>query len=368
MNIICLKNHLLKALNLSSFQAGKNQNIPILQGGLFKTQKNQVLIETTNLESSLRVFIPAKTEKEGEIIVPIKILMNLISNLKDEKIKLEKKDNNLEILSQNSKTIIKSYPLEEFPSFPLINQGIKTNILIKDLISGLKSVTNSISKNETKPEISSIFIFNKENFLNFVATDSFRLSEKKVNFNEEQIFSFLIPSKHNQELIKILENQENPQETVEIIINPNQILFRGRDFEYLSVLTSGEFPEYKKLIPDSFVSEASLSLKDLIEAIRSSTIFSNRLNEIFLFLDKEKQNMEIKTVNADLGEYSAKFPARIKGESINLTFNCDYLLDGLENFKTDEILLKFAGETKPLLIASSQDPSLLYLIMPMKNY
>lgn len=368
MNIICLKNHLLKALNLSSLQAGKNQNIPILQGGLFKTQKNQISIETTNLESSLRVFMPAKTETEGEIIIPIKTLLNLISNLKDEKIKLEKKGNNLEILSQNSKTLIKSYPPEEFPSFPSINKGIEINIPIENLISGLKPVINSVSKNETKPEISSIFIFNKENFLNFVATDSFRLSEKKVNFTEAQNLSFLIPSKYGQELIRIFENQENPQETVKITINPNQILFKGRDFEYLSVLTSGEFPEYKKLIPDSFTSEASLSLKNLIEAIRSSTIFSNRLNEIFLFLDKEKQSLEIKTVNADLGEYSAKFPARIAGESMNLTFNCDYLLDGLESFKTDEILLKFAGETKPLLIASSQDPSLFYLIMPMKNY
>src|SRR3989338_7416096 len=201
--------------------------------------------------------------------------MNLISNLKDEKIKLEKKDNNLEILSQNSKALIKCYPLEEFPSFPSIGEGIKINIPIKDLIAGLKPTANFVSKNETKPEISSIFIFNKENFLNFAATDSFRLSEKKVNFIEEKNFSFLIPSKHSQELIKIL--------------------FKGRDFEYLSVLTSGEFPEYKKLIPDSFVSEALVSLKDLTEAIRSSTIFSNRLNEIFLFLNKEKQNLEIKT-------------------------------------------------------------------------
>lgn len=368
MNITCLKNNLLKALNLSSLQIGKNQNIPILQGGLLKAQKNQLLIETTNLESSFRIFIQAKTEKEGEIIAPIKILMNLISNLKDEKIKLEKKDNNLEIISQNSKTLIKTYPLEEFPSFPSIKEGIKINIPIKDLVAGLKPVVNSVSKNETKPEISSIFIFNKENFLNLAATDSFRLSEKKINFSDSQNFSFLIPAKYGQELIKILENQENLQETTEITINQNQILFKGKDFEYLSVLTSGEFPEYKKLIPDSFASEASLPLKNLIETIRSSTIFSNRLNEIFLFLDKEKQTLEIKTVNADLGEYSAKLPAKIKGESMNLTFNCDYLLDGLENFKTDEILLKFAGETKPLLVASSQDPSLLYLIMPMKNY
>src|SRR3989338_2444 len=368
MNITCLKNHLLKALNLSSSQMGKNQNIPILQGVFLKTQKNQLSIETTNLESSLSVFIQVKTEKEGEIIAPIKTLMNLISNLKDEKIKLEKKDNNLEILSQNSKALIKCYPLEEFPSFPSIGEGIKINIPIKDLIAGLKPTANFVSKNETKPEISSIFIFNKENFLNFAATDSFRLSEKKVNFIEEKNFSFLIPSKHSQELIKILESGENPQETAEITINQNQILFKGRDFEYLSVLTSGEFPEYKKLIPDSFVSEALVSLKDLTEAIRSSTIFSNRLNEIFLFLNKEKQNLEIKTLNADLGEYSAKFPAQIKGDSLNLTFNCEYLLDGLENFKTDEISLNFAGETKPLLIKSSQDPSLLYLIMPMKNY
>lgn len=367
MNLTCLKNHLIKALNLASFQIGKNQNIPILQGGFLKAQKNKLLIETTNLESGFQIYIPAKTEEDGEIIVPIKTLSSFISGLDNEKIQLQKKDNNLYILSNNLKTIIKSFPLEDFPHLPKIEEKTKIIIPIKNLIFGLKSVINSASKSETRPEISSVYIFNQGDVLNFVATDSFRLSEKKINFNNDKKISFLIPSKYGVDLIKILENQEDLNGDIEVIIDKNQVLFKGKDFQYLSILTQGSFPEYQKLIPDSFISEALINLKELLKTIKSSALFSTRLNEIFLFLNPENKNIEIKALNTDLGEFSAKIPAKIQGQQLNLTFNYQYLLDGLSNIKESEVLLRFAGETKPLLISSINDNSLLYLLMPMRN-
>lgn len=369
MSFICLKQDLENSLNLAVRHIGRNLNIPTLQGGFLEISKNKLTIQTTNLETGFKIWIPIKTEKEDKIVIPIKTLYDYISTINTEKINIEIKNNHFYILNQNSKTILKNYPLNEFPLFPKVEKKIEFSIPKEKLINSLKVVANSASKTEIRPELSSVYFFKKNNNFKITTTDSFRLGEKTIQSQDLPEFSFLLPYKYALELIKILENTHlNSNNHLKVFLDDAQILFEGENFQYISILSKAAFPDYEKNIPNSFINETRVNLKELLQILSSASVLSSRLNEVFMYLDPKNQTLEIKTTNNDLGEYSALLPAKIKGEPLSLTFNHQYLLDGINNIKSGEALFRFTGDLKPLLITSPDDPSYFYLLMPMKNY
>ena len=57
----------------------------------------------------------------------------------------------------------------------------------------------------------------------------------------------------------------------------------------------------------------------------------------------------------------------IKGDDFEISYNWRYLLEGLKNFNSEELIFSVNGDTKPTLIKSAVDSSYFYLLMPIKN-
>ncbi|MBI2628303.1 MAG: DNA polymerase III subunit beta [Candidatus Niyogibacteria bacterium] len=365
MKITCFKNHLKEKLFFAEKNAAKISNIPVLSGVYLETDKNSLKIISTNLETGFEAVIPAKIHQEGKIIIPAKIITQLINTLSDEKITLESIGQNINLSTEKISSLIKGYPLEDFPSLPKIKKSYIFTISSQELNQGLKLVCNAASNSGLKPEIASIlFYIQNKNPLKLVATDSFRLAEKTLNCAVKNAESFILPIKSAVEIIKLLENKE---EDIQISFNLNQINFSGKDFNFISRLIEGVFPSYESIIPKKFCTEVLIKKDQLIDAFRSASIFSSYLNEITLNIVPEDNLMEIRTKSGEIGEHTSQLNVKITGEKISLNFNYYYLLDGLQNINHSEVLLRFSGENHPLLIQFPGDSSYFYLVMPMKN-
>ena len=365
MKITCFKNHLKEKLFFAEKNAAKISNMPVLSGVYLKTDKNSLKIISTNLETGFEAVIPAKIYKEGEIIVPVRVITQLISGLFDEKINLELIGKNLNISTEKISSLIKGYPIEDFPQLPKIKKSSVFNISSGELSQGLKLVYNAASNSNLKPEIASIYFYIQNKIpLKLVATDSFRLAEKTLNCAIKNAESFILPIKSAAELIKLLENKE---EDIQISFNANQINFSGKDFNFISRLIEGVFPNYESIIPKKFSVETLIKKDRLIDALRSASIFSGYLNEITLNIIPEDNLIEIRTQSGEIGEHTSQLDAKITGEKISLNFNYHYLLDGLQNINHSDVLLRFSGENHPLLIQHPGNSSYFYLAMPMKK-
>lgn len=365
MKITCLKNQLKEMLFLAEKNAGKILNMPILNGVYLKAEKNYLKIISTNLETGFEGMISVKVQKEGEVVVPVKILAQLVGSSYEDKISLESVKNNLNVSTEKVSSFIKGYPVEEFPKIPSIKSANKFDISSKDLSNALKFVQNAASISIMKPEISSVF-FNTQNknFIKIAATDSFRLAEKTLEYSVKNTDSFLIPEKSASELARILENKD---ENIKIAFDKNQIGFYGDSFKFVSRLTEGTFPSYESVIPKKFSTEVLVERSRLMDAFRSASIFTGNLNEISLNIIPEDNLLEIRTKHSDIGEHTSQIDAKITGEKIALNFNYHYVLDGLQNINHSDVLLRFSGENKPLLIQEPNSVHGIYLVMPMKN-
>lgn len=367
MNLICLKEQLQKNIQLAERYVGRITSAPSLTGIFMEAQKNYLIIRSTDLNIGFESKIAAEVKKEGLVVVAPHPVAALLSSLNVEKIKIEVKDNNLYLITPKTTTAVKIYSSENFPKLPKIKNEQKLIFKINNLLSNFKSVSFCSSTSDIKPEIASILLKNDSGkSIKFVATDSFRLAEKTSDQEEgiKNKFNFLFPARAAAEFMRLLDNFQGE---LEFNLTDNHLFINHPSFSFFTNLTEGKFPEYEQIIPTSFSTEVTLNRLELIENLKLSGIFSGRLREASLHIYPEDNLLEILTNDSELGEHTSQLTAQINGESLNIAFNQRYLLEGLNPISSENVILRFCGQNKPLVIQSPQNISYIYLIMPMKN-
>ncbi|MFA6146498.1 MAG: DNA polymerase III subunit beta [Patescibacteria group bacterium] len=372
MKFSCLQENLSQGLNTVSHLAGINKSgLPILNNILISTEKGGLKLSSTNLEIAIETIIRAKIEEEGTFTVPSQIFNNYINLLPlGEVLNLEIKDNELIIEAKNQTAKIKGSSSEEFPIIPQIEKKEKIIIESKILKDALEKIIFTISPNEIRMEISGVLFtlnYPKDKNLTIVGTDSYRLAEKSIVLKElsvKEIKNIIIPAKTLQELLKIIKNEDN----VEIYLLENQILFIYQNTELVSRLISGIYPDYKQIIPQNFKTKTLLNKDDFLKTVKAASFFTKSgINDIFLKLIAKKNQVQISSLNNQVGENKAVLEGEISGEDNEIVFNYRYLLDGLINLGGEEVNIEVTNDNTAAVIRSVSDESYLYLIMPIKS-
>ncbi|MBI2451107.1 MAG: DNA polymerase III subunit beta [Parcubacteria group bacterium] len=365
MEIICLRENLLKAINQTEKIIGKNFSLPILNNLYFKTEKGRLKITATNLEIAISSWVPGKINEEGETTIPAKIISGIISGLSDDKINLRFKDNLLIVKTDNYQAQINTINPKEFPLIPKIKSENKIKINQKILKKHLSRVIKVVSESTINSVLSGILVDNKKKEIKFVATDSFRLAvsiEKKENENEE--ISFIIPFRTALEIIRLSSDKDFD---VEINIGENQAVFIFEQSEIISRLIEGKFPDYEKIIPNNFETKIFLDKNDFLKNIKLVGLFSARLGEIKINPLNDKENLEIKAEENNLGTNKSVISAQIQGKTEEVVFNYRYLLDGLDNLEENKIIFSLNGNSGPSYLNSLNKADYFYLLMPIRN-
>ncbi len=367
MKLICTQENLNKGLNLVSYLADKNTNLPILNNVLLKATKNGLTLITTNLEIGIKVFIRSKVEEEGEFTVDAKLLNNFISLLPKENIEIITKDKVLNIKNKNQEANISGLDAEDFPLIPEIEKENEVEIKIKDLKKALNQVIFSASSDNSRIEINAVNFLFKSNQLILVATDSYRLTEKKIKINSNKEKNLIIPLKTVQELVRILDEEDNQK--INIYFNENQIMFIFNNIELVSRVINSKYPDYKQIIPKEFITTMRCEVNKLIPIIKSVSLFCKQgINDINLIFDSKNQKLEVSTTSSINGSKDiAKIPVKITGENNDIVFNFRYLLDGLNNINNKEIIININNSKSPGLLKPEDGQDYIYLIMPIKQ-
>jgi DNA polymerase-3 subunit beta len=366
MKIECVKDKLYNAVSKAEKIVGKNINLPVLSCLLFETKENELIIRSTNLDLGLEISIPVKVVESGIFAVPASVLGNFLSNINDDKsISLEIIDQILRISTPSSEASIKTFPIEDFPTVPMVDGGKTSKIHSKELQNGIKSVIYSASLSSVKPELASIYIYSNNDDLCFVATDSFRLAEKIIKTKKgADTPSILIPFKNAADILKIIDNID---EDIEICTTKNQISFSFTGLYLVSRVIDGVFPDYKQILPKEEKTHVVVLKQDLINALRVSNIFSDNFNQMNIAVESGAKQISLKTKNSNIGENKNTVDARVDGDSIEVNFNYKYIIDCLSSINSDSISLIFNGINKPLIIKGTSDKSFTYLVMPMNQ-
>lgn len=362
MNVHCSVEKLKNAVLLADRMTGKNLTLPTLHGIHVSASGKTIKIKSTNLTVGVEIEIPATVNSEGVVLVKGDVLANVCGHLDaTEIVELSLEGENLLVKTKKTKTIIKCLPLEEFPTLPLV-EGELFSIEASLFSEGIRSVYFCAATTEIKPEIASIFIYSEGGLLYFVATDSFRLAEKKIKVKQiPDISKILIPYKNIADVLRVLDSLSGE---VRVSFNKNQISFSGEGIYFTSRLIDGAFPDYHLILPKEESTKVVMMKQELLTTLRLSTIFSDKFFQVLFVADPLKKHILIESKNSDVGSSDATIDAVIEGEGIEVTFNLKYFLDVFQAIIGDSVVISFTKPNKPILVKSVQDTSFLYLLVP----
>jgi len=387
MKTIILKENLKKGLGIVEKITGRNLTLPILNNVLISTDNNLLNFITTDLEIGIKYWALSKIEKQGKITIPAKLLSDFINFLPEEKINLEVKNNILYIDCKNQKAQIKGQDPEEFPIIPKIESKDYLEVKSTSFYEGISQVINFTTPNQTRVELSGIYFDFQKERLKITTTDSFRLAEKtlyfenKLNSNllSEKGYSFILPLKAGRELLNIFSEKENERiektnsQKIRIYFSSNQVLFEilfseiaKPQIQLISRLIEGEYPDYQEIIPKKYETQLILNRNEFLNKIKTASLFSGKTNEIKLKAVPSKKELEIFSQSPELGENKSSLSCKIAGKEIKVSFNWKFLIEGLANIKSSEVNFEMNKEEGPSVLKPVGDATYLYVVMPIK--
>lgn len=363
MKLQVTQENLNKALGTVARVANARGTLPVLANVLIKTVNNRLSIAATNLDIAITHYIGAKVADEGAITVPARLMQDFVSSLPAGVIDLNLEDYRLHIATDQYQSVINGVSAEEFPVMPAITEGKSWTVPAPVLKRSLQQVVIAASADEARPVLTGVYLHTGDGKLYMAATDSYRLAEKELLNTKEEV-NLLVPVSAMQDLLRIVSDAEDD---VHVTSDDQQVLFRVGDVELVARLIEGKYPDYRKLIPETFSTAAVLKRADLLNAAKVSSLFAREsAGSITLNVDEATQELSIRSVASQLGENTAKAGAKVTGGGA-ITINSRYLLDALHALAGEEVSFCFNGKLEPSVLKDPAAADYVHLIMPLKS-
>ncbi|OQA21264.1 MAG: DNA polymerase III subunit beta [Actinobacteria bacterium ADurb.Bin346] len=356
-----------KALFISRAMSPKVSNF-ILNGIMLEAEGSKLNIYGTDLETSIKSNIHVKVDVPGRVVVPLKILINILKSFPESKIEMEliNETNELKVTCQKANFTLNTFSLEEYPQFPSIKKTGSFKIKTQDLKYLISKVQKACSTDESRVALTGILLDLSGNKIKLAATDSYRLAvaESGINYDGEPI-KVVVPSR----VLDTIAKNDSQEAEIELNIEENQISFcigEGKEHQTLIVsrLLSGKFPDYEKLIPENFNHSIIINRDTMADVIKRISSISQ--DSIPVRLDIEKGRIVVSMSIREIGSSSEDFEVSYGEESIQMAFNPDFLIDGLNIIDDEKITINIAEPLKPIMIKSEKFEGLLYLLMPIR--
>lgn len=366
MNISIEKKIFSEAVQkVARFAERKSGTLAVLSSVLIIASNEGIKMRATNLETGIDLKIEGDHKNEGVVAVPAVVLQQIANSLSGEgKITIEQNGDIIILKSGTGKSSIKTVPYDDFPSIPFPenpkNRIILPGVLLKSLFT---AIAPCASTSIVRPELASIYVSIEGGVLTLVATDSFRLAEKRVPLsNKGTQGKFLIPAKNALDIAQAL-----PDDEVIVSFDEHQCAFASTSGLIVSRLTSSVYPDYKQIIPKESIVEATILRKDFESALKRTTIFADAYQKVRISFEPKKNHFLFSAHNTEIGESSETLPAQVSGSSLDLSFNHRYLSTALSLTHAENLSLTAAGIGRPLIIKGVGDATLLYLVSPMNQ-
>jgi len=363
MKLQVTQENLSKALGSVARIANTRNALPILGNVLLKTVENRLSVSATNLDIAITHYIGSKVASEGAITVPARLMQDFIASLPSGIINLELDEHKLHITADQYKSTINGVTADDFPVMPAITDGTAWEIPASVFKKGLQQTVLAASNDEARPVLTGVYLHSHDGMLYLVATDSYRLAEKTLVKNKDNV-SMLIPAGAMQDLLRILGDGD---ETVRITHDDQQVLFKVGEVELVSRLIDGAYPDYRKLIPAQFEISATLSRDDFTNITKVSSLFAREsAGSVTIKVDEVSKLVSINSIASQLGENTASASAEVTGTG-EVTLNSRYLLDALHVLSGDKVIFQFNGKLDPSLLSDPKNKDYKHIVMPLRS-
>ncbi|MEW5841727.1 MAG: DNA polymerase III subunit beta [Bacteroidota bacterium] len=347
--------------------------MPILENFLFEIKDGQLTIYATDLEISLKSSLNIVTEDNIKIVVPARLLSDIVKSLKETTIHFKFMANKkINLVTDMGKYSISYLDADEFPEIPSVDADKSAKDINEVVINGLElrqafeKSSFAMSKEEMRPAMMGTLFEFTDDGLRFVATDGHRLvnllkKNIKAAFNQQ----YVVPERAVSVLLKILDEKD-----VKIHLTKTYVSFKLNDIELITRLIAQKYPDYSSVIPLENEFLMKLNTTDVHDSIKRMMLFSTSSTRRVKFSIK-KDSLDISAEDLDIGASGEeKVVCEYAGDEMEIGFNSAYVNDILSHLSgEEEVIFKLHSATKAVIVEPVQkkeNQDLMMLLMPVR--
>lgn len=372
---------LAKSLQYASRAVSAKPNIPVLSNVLLDVSNTDVKLSATNLDMGINMWIPGKVDEEGSTTVSAKYIADFVAASYSDKVDIESKDSTLLVKTSKSKANFSTIPSNEFPPLPETPAEPVFSISASELIISMDKVLFSCSTDFSAGKIQQTGVLfemeeGNDEEISFVGLDGFRLSKRsaKISNLKRDLISnqIIVPARYMAEVVKILQDYSDV-DTVQVFIteNKSQIIFKFDDVEISLRLIEGPYPDYKRIMPDSFAYTFEVKRSDLEEGIKVINTFarSNLSSKTLFDFDIENNVIKLRSSVAEIGENETVIEVGSTDGSgdLNSAYNLKYLQDLVNHIKGETIKFETKGPLSASIFKDKADSKYIHILMPLRR-
>ncbi len=337
--------------------------VPILLNILIEATSGGIYFSSTDLELGIKVKVAGKIDSEGAVTVPGKQLIEILNSLPKGKVTFTYEKETLTLESAGGKIVLQTIPKEEFPNL-FEEKGEKVYTFSKQELKDIFSkIIFSASLDDARAELTGIYITQKEDRIDFVATDGYRLSLKKLPGKKilAEGTGIIVSAKCIQEALSL--NSQSMD--LYVYTEGNQVLFEADNIVIVGRLIQGNFPNYEGVIPEVGATQATLDVEEFGKAIKLASVFARESANIVRVKIADKQ-LRMFSRSSGVGEGDIQIAVDQTGEENEIAFNVKYLGDLLRVVDEKTITLAINGPLEAALFTLEKDTNFLHVIMPVR--
>jgi DNA polymerase-3 subunit beta len=357
---------LFAQLQTVSRVASTRSAIQALSGVQLSAQSSGCELRATDMDVGLRVPLQAEVAREGTVVLPARLILDVVRSLPADHISIELRsaEQDVEVVAGNATFHIRTLRGEDFPPFPEPDPDSSVELPADAFVATALKVAGSASRDETRPVLTGILVSASDRELRMVATDSYRLSVKETTLEAPLTsgFEVNVPARALQELARLVSHDQD--EPLSVSVRQNQVLFTLGRVVLSSRLIDGQFPNYRQLLPETFEHELRLAGPELTEVVRRISLLAQKNAPLRLAFAEGELTVSAQT--PDVGEARESMPVAFTGDPLEIGFNPEFLRAGLEAIDEGDVLLKLISPLRPGLIESGDESRFRYLIMPIR--
>jgi DNA polymerase-3 subunit beta len=345
--------------------ASTRSAVQALSGVQIQAQAGGIELRATDMEIGLRVPLEGEVVREGAVVLPARLLVDVVRSLPADELTLELRaaEQDVELNSGSATFHIRTLRLEDFPPLPEPEDD-RLDVPGPALVETVLKVARAASRDETRPVLTGILVSAGEQELRMAATDSYRLAVKDTQLEAPlaRAFEANVPARALQELTRIV--QHGSAERIAVSLRANQVVFEAAGVVLSSRLIDGQFPNVRQLLPEGYEHELTLSGGEITDVVRRISLLAQKNAPLRLSFAEGELTVSART--PDVGEARETVPVPFQGEPFEIGFNPEFLRDGLEALEAGDVVLKLISPLRPGLIQAADGSGFQYLLMPIR--
>ncbi len=376
MKFRCERDVLVEALGAAGRAvSGRGGMLPVLTGVRAELLGDALTLTGSDLDLTITVGAGVSGQGDGATVLPAKLASDVVRALPPGAVTVEvgadvDRPDQATITAGRSEFTLRVTPADEYPKLALPS-GDAVQVPAQELTRALRQVTPAASTDDNRPIITGVLLSAEGGGLRLVATDSYRLAVRDIAGLEvlAEGAHVLVPSRALREVERLLGSSEEVtlrlgerDATFEITVGEG-----GGGITAIRVTTrliEGEFPNYRGLIPSSYPNRLVVGREPLLDAVRRVRLLARDATPVRLVLQPD--GLDLLAVTQDVGEAHESLDAKYEGVELTVAFNPEYLAQGVEVTRGDEVVLETIDALKPAVLRGTESPDFLYLLMPVR--